>query len=178
MRKSGVDDFFVRSSVASGYRACQIGATDSEKIIRSDDIVDVDYSPIYRGYFADICRPLSKDPLPEKVMKKCRIVEEALDIAIDCIKPRIPANSVDMAVKKHFKKNDYYGEFIHHTGHPVGNSWGIMIISNSDSIIEEGMAFALEPGLYDKQLGGIRIEDDVYVTKEGAVNMMSIPRLL
>lgn len=53
-----------------------------------------------------------------------------------------------------------------------------MITSNSESIIEEGMAFALEPGLYDKQLGGIRIEDNVYVTKSGAVNMMSLPRLL
>ena len=178
MRKSGVDGFFVRSSVASGYRTCQIGATDSDRIIRSDDIVDVDYSPVYRGYFADICRPLSKDLLHEKVLEKCRIVEEALDIATDCIKPGVPANSVDMAVRKHFKKNGYDGEFIHHTGHPVGNSWGIMITSNSESIIEEGMAFALEPGLYDKQLGGIRIEDNVYVTKSGAVNMMSLPRIL
>jgi len=178
MRKSGVDGFFVRSSVTSGCRTCQIGATDSEKIIRSEDIVDVDYSPIYRGYFADICRPLSKGFLSEKVLEKCKIIEEALDIAISCIEPGIPANSVDRAVKKHFKNNGYDGEFIHHTGHPIGNSWGIMIISNSESIIEEGMVFALEPGLYNEQLGGIRIEDNVYVTKEGAVNMMNIPRLL
>lgn len=178
MRKSSVDGFFVRSSVTSGYRTCQMGATDSDKIIRSDDIVDVDYSPVYRGYFADICRPLSKDPFPEKALERCRIIEEALDIAISCIKPGIPANSVDMAVRKHFNKNGYDGEFIHHTGHPVGNSWGVMITSNSEAIIEEGMAFALEPGLYDKQLGGIRIEDNVYVTKSGAVNMMSIPRIL
>lgn len=178
MRKSGVDGFYVRSSVASGYRTCQIGATDSEKTIRQGDIVDVDYSPIYRGYFADICRPLSKDLLPEKVLEKCKIIEEALDIAISCIRPGIPANIVDMAVKKHFYKNGYDGEFIHHTGHPIGNSWGIMITSNSRSIIEEGMAFALEPGLYDKELGGIRIEDNVYVTKNSSVNIMSIPRLL
>ncbi len=178
MRKSGVDGFFVRSSVASGARSCQMGATDSQKIIRSNDIVDVDYSPIYKGYFADICRPFAKDPLLKEMTERCKIVEEALDIAIDNIKPGIPANSVDRKVREHFRDYGHDGEFIHHTGHPVGNSWGIMITSNSDSIIQEGMAFALEPGLYDKQLGGIRIEDNVYVTKNGAVNVMDLPRIL
>ena len=106
------------------------------------------------------------------------IIEEALDIAIDSIKPGVVAKTVDLKVRKHFMENGFDGEFIHHTGHPVGNSWGIMITSNSDSIIEEGMAFALEPGLYDKKIGGIRIEDNVYVSKDGAINMMSLPRIL
>ncbi|MBN2072629.1 MAG: aminopeptidase P family protein [Actinobacteria bacterium] len=178
MRKQGVEDFFVRSSVASGYRTCWLGATESGKVIEPDELVDVDYSPVYRGYFADICRPISKKMFSKKIIDRCRIVEEALDIAIDSIRPGVPANSVDTAVKKHFRKYGHDGEFIHHTGHPVGSSWGIMIVSNSHSIIEEGMAFALEPGLYDTSLGGIRIEDDVYVTKDGSVNMMKVPRIL
>lgn len=178
MRKQNISGFFVRSSVTSGYRTCQIGAADSPKVIGSDDIVNVDYSPIYKGYFADICRPLSHKPLSKIVNEKCRIIEEALDIAIGVIKPGIKANIVDRKVKEHFRDYGYDGGFIHHTGHPVGNSWGIMITSNSELIIEEGMAFALEPGLYDRGIGGIRIEDNVYVSKTGAVNMMSLPRIL
>ena len=76
------------------------------------------------------------------------------------------------------RDHGYDGDFIHHTGHPVGNSWGIMLTSNTGSMIREGMAFALEPGLYDRDMGGIRIEDNVYVTKGGAVNMMDLPRVI
>jgi Xaa-Pro aminopeptidase len=178
MRKRSVDGFFVPSSVASGERTCLIGAADSERVIRPGDIVNVDHSPVYQGYFADICRPISKKPFSRMVMDRCRIIEEALDIAIDSIRPGIEASSVDRKVREHFKACGHDGKFIHHTGHPVGNSWGIMITSNSHAVIEEGMAFALEPGLYDREAGGLRIEDNVYVTKNGAVNLMSLPRIL
>jgi len=178
MRKCNVDGFFVRSSVTSGKRSILIGAVDSDKIIKEDEVVDVDYSPVYRRYFADICRVLSAKGLNKKIKDRCKIVEEALDIAIDNIKPGVVARDVDKKVKKYFERMGADGEFIHHTGHPVGNWWGIMIISNSNAIIEEGMAFALEPGLYNDKIGGIRIEDNIYVNKSGAENFMSLPRIL
>jgi|GEM_PF-2528716 len=178
MRRRSVDGFFVPSSVASGERTCLIGAADSGRVIKPGDIVNIDHSPVYRGYFADICRPISIKPFSSPVMDRCRIIEQALDIAINSIRPGVEASSVDRKVREHFKACGHDGSFIHHTGHPVGNSWGIMITSNSHSMIEEGMAFALEPGLYDREAGGLRIEDNVYVTKNGAVNLMSLPRIL
>ncbi len=178
MRKRSAEGFFVPSSVASGERTCLIGAAESDKVIRPEDIINIDHSPVYRGYFADICRPISKNPFSSPVMDRCRIIEQALDIAISSIRPGVEASYVDRKVREHFKACGYDGKFIHHTGHPVGNSWGIMITSNSHSMIEEGMAFALEPGLYDREAGGLRIEDNVYVTKSGAVNLMSLPRIL
>ena len=116
--------------------------------------------------------------LSRKIKDRCKIVEEALDIAIGSIKPGVVARDVDRKVRKYFERMGADGEFIHHTGHPVGNLWGIMITSNSKAVIEEGMAFALEPGLYNDKIGGIRIEDNIYVDKRGAVNFMSLPRIL
>ena len=110
-------------------------------------------------------------------VERCKIVEEALDIAIGIIKPGIYAREVDKKARTYFMKKGYDGAFIHHTGHPVGNSWGIMLTPNSPSVIKEGMAFALEPGIYDER-GGVRIEDNVCVIKNGAVNIMNLPRVL
>ena len=178
MRKLDVDGFFVRSSVTSGYRTVLMGATDSEKKIGIKEIIDADYSPVYKRYYADICRVLSISKLSPEVIERCKVVEHALDIAIDSIKPGAFARDIDLKVRNYFAESGYDGEFIHHTGHPIGNSWGTMLTPNSTGIIEEGMVFAIEPGLYNNKIGGVRIEDNVYVSAKGAENMMSIQRIL
>lgn len=178
MRQRDVDGFFVRSSVASGSRSILIGAVDSKKIIDEDDIINADYSPVYKRYYADICRPLRVKGLTKELKDKCKIIEEALDIAISSIKPGVIAKEVDLKIRKHFMERNFDGEFIHHTGHTIGNAWGPVLTPNSESVIEEGMVFALEPGLYNPKIGGIRIEDNVYVGKNGSSNLMSLPRIL
>lgn len=178
MRQEDVDGFFVRSSVASGPRSILIGAVDSVKIIKENDIINADYSPVYKRYYADICRPLRIKGFTKVIKDKCKVIEEALDIAISNIKPGIIAKEVDIKVRKHFMEKGFDGEFIHHTGHTIGNAWGPVFTPNSGSVIEEGMVFALEPGLYNSEIGGIRIEDNVYVDKKGSINLMSLPRIL
>lgn len=178
MRKCNIDGFFVRSSVTSGERGILIGAVDSNKVINEDEIINVDFSPIYKRYYADICRILSAKVLDKEIKDRCKMVEEALDIAIDSIKPGVIARDIDRRVRKYFEEKGVDGEFIHHTGHPVGNSWGVIITSNSGAIIEEGMTFALEPGLYNSKVGGIRIEDNIYVGKKKNINFMQLPRIL
>ena len=178
MRKNDVDGFFVRSSVASGPRSILIGAVDSIKVINENDLINADYSPVYKRYYADICRPLRVKGFTKEIKDKCKIIEEALDIAISSIKPGVIAKEVDIKVRKHFMKKGFDGEFIHHTGHTIGNAWGPVFTPNSESIIEEGMVFALEPGLYNSEVGGIRIEDNIYVDKNESLNLMNLPRIL
>jgi Xaa-Pro aminopeptidase len=175
MRSLGAAGFEFPSNANSGVRGCWIGLPASEKTIEPGDAVGMDFGPIHSFYNADICRTVPCGTMNDTLTRMFDIVEQALKIAISSIRPGVTAHEVDDRVRSFYARQGWDGKFIHHTGHPVGNTWGPWLIKGNMQPLKEGMALALEPGLYEKELGGVRTEVDVVVRESGAEVLGSLP---
>jgi Xaa-Pro aminopeptidase len=106
------------------------------------------------------------------------IVQEANQQARASIKPGIPAGMVDRMAREVIAKSGYGDYFTHRTGHGLGleSHEQPYIFDQNDLVLEPGMTFTIEPGIYLPDRGGVRIEDNVVVTPEGCDTLSSLPR--
>ncbi len=120
----------------------------------------------WKGYHADITRNFSLKP-DKKYKQVYEIVKEAHDLAIDAVEPGKTAKEIDAICRDHLKKNGY--DLVHSTGHGIGLTIHEQpyISSKRDTVLKPGMVFTVEPGVYIKGQFGVRIEDDILVTKTG-----------
>ena len=122
-----------------------------------------------------VCGPPSREQ--EKIYQ---IVQEGHDRAIEKVKPGIPIAEVDGAARNHIQNQGYGEYFGHGTGHGIGLAVHEDPAVNSESkgLLQEGMVFTVEPGIYLPGRGGVRIEDMVLVTAHGAEVLTYLPREL
>jgi len=126
-----------------------------------------DIGATWKGYHADITRTFALKR-NKNFDKAYEVVREAHDLAIDAVEPGKTAKEIHMIGANYLKKNGY--KFIHSTGHGIGLSiheWPYIGEKHSKTKLEPGMVFTVEPGIYIKGKFGIRIEDDILVTKTG-----------
>lgn len=127
----------------------------------------VDIGVFYKGYCSDITRTFLLRGVNSELKKIYEIVKEAQELAIEKIKPGVKARDVDKVAREHLQKNSFKLE--HAAGHGIGIEIHEKpsISVKSEEILKEGMVFTVEPGIYLKGKYGVRIEDDVLVTKKG-----------
>ena len=95
-------------------------------------------------------------------------------------RPGVPAGAVDDASRKTITDAGFGEYFTHRTGHGLGlevHEEPYMRAGN-DQLLEPGMTFTVEPGIYLPGEGGVRIEDDMVITKDGARSLSTYPREL
>jgi Xaa-Pro aminopeptidase len=136
------------------------------------------------GYYFDMSRTVVKGTPSEDLRRMHAAVRNAQLAGIAAVKPGAKASDAHAACQAVFDRLGYktYEEegFIHSTGHGVGldlherPSIGV----KSDEILEPGMVITIEPGLYYKEIGGVRIEDTVLVSPNGCVNLTNVPKSL
>lgn len=130
------------------------------------NVLLVDTGAIYNGYCSDVARTfkLKKDIELEMAYE---LVQEANDLGVAAVAPGVKTSEVDKVVRDKLNESGY--ELIHATGHGVGLTVheGPSISEWSKDVLEEGMVFTIEPGVYVEKKFGVRIEDMVLVTKEG-----------
>jgi Xaa-Pro aminopeptidase len=99
------------------------------------------------------------------------VVKEAHDRAIAAVKPGIRCCDLDEIARGYIRQQGYDGYFGHGLGHGVGLEIHEkpVVSPRSDAVVEEGMVFTIEPGIYIPGFGGVRIEDTVAVTADGCV---------
>jgi Xaa-Pro aminopeptidase len=132
-------------------------------------MVTIDFGVCCNGYHSDETVTLSVGKPEGRLLEAYEVVKKAHDLAVSAVRPGIDCRSLD-AVARDYIESCGFGDFF---GHGLGHGVGLeihekpTISSRSSQVVEEGMVFTIEPGIYIPDLGGIRIEDLVEVTDDG-----------
>ena len=138
-------------------------------------------------YFADFTRTVVKGKASSRLKKMYAAVKEGQDIAFKMIRHGMPAKKVHAAIQARFTqlgfktglKDGRRQGFFHSTGHGLGlEIHEPPRISMGDDVLKAGQVVTVEPGLYYKGVGGVRLEDVVVVTKKGCKNLTRFSRIL
>lgn len=167
--------------VASGYRSALPHGAASNKQLALSDMVTVDFGYYVDGYTSDITRTFALGDPGEKLRRVYQVVHEAQKRMFDATYPGANGQQVDAAGRDYITSQglgDYYN---HGSGHGIGldihegPNFGPRWQSN---ISVENNVMTAEPGVYLPGLGGVRIEDDLLVTKDGNQRLTTAPRNL
>ena len=134
------------------------------------DCILIDAGAPYQRYQSDMTRTVFFWDVSPEMEKIYAIVLEANLAGIDAVRPGRTAGEVDKVCRQVIEKSGYGAYFTHRTGHGIGlRLHEEPYIGQGDkTVLEEGMIFSIEPGIYLPERGGVRIEDLVAVTSDGA----------
>lgn len=134
------------------------------------DAVVVDFGGVRRNYRSDITRTFHVGEPSDEFRRVYEIVDEANAAAFERVRPGVTAEELDAAARDHIAAAGYGDAFLHRTGHGIGldGHEAPYLVKGDTTPIEEGMTFSIEPGIYLEGRFGVRIEDIVLVTADGA----------
>lgn len=171
-RRFGSDILPFDPIVASGRRSALPHARSTEKMLGEGELVIIDFGARAKGYASDQTRTfyLGNGRKKKQETDLYRVVHEAQQEAIAAVRPGIEAREIDRAARRSIVKSGWGDYFLHSTGHGVGLAVHEAPTISEDSrvVLEPGMVFTVEPGVYLPGVGGVRIEDMVMVTEKGA----------
>lgn len=169
MKELGATKESFETIVASGKRGALPHGVASNKVIKKGEFITLDFGCVYKGYCSDITRSFMVGHASKEMKRIYNIVKQAQMRAIKSIKEGIKASEVDKVARDYIESRGYGKYFTHSTGHGLGIVVHdpISVSKFSDTILEENMIITVEPGVYIPGVGGIRIEDDVLVKKDG-----------
>lgn len=166
--------------VVAGPNSASPHVSPSDRPLAKGDLVTIDWGTTYQGYRSDITRTfVLGSPTPE-IVQIYDAVLAANQAGRLAVRPGIPAQEVDRAARRAITLAGYGEYFIHRTGHGLGleTHEPPYIVEGNLDILEPGMTFTVEPGIYIPGVGGVRIEDDLVVTEDGSETLTSLPREL
>ncbi len=180
MRKHGADAIAFDTIVASGQRGALPHGRATDKVIQAGELVTFDFGARYDGYNSDITRTVAVGKPTDRQREIYNLVLEAQLAGCEAVKPGAICREVDQVSRGYFEKNGVVEYFLHSLGHNLGREvHETPFLTPPDSTpIEEGMVLTIEPGLYIQGRGGVRIEDDLLVTKNGAEILPKISKEL
>jgi len=175
MRRAGSDGVAFETIVSSGVCCAYPHGTSMEKTIQEGDFVTVDLGATYRFYRSDITRTFIVGKPTKKQKRIYETVQLAHQRAFETIKPHVLAREVDLAARRVIEDTGFGEFFVHNLGHGVGLEVHETPILSPDSkdLLEKGNVVTAEPGIYVPEFGGVRIEDTVLVTADGAEKLTS-----
>ncbi len=164
--------------ISSGLNAANPHATPSDRKLTAGDLLVIDWGASSEGYFSDITRTFAIGDLEPEYVKICKVVLEANIAGREAARPGIPAEAIDQAARAVIELAGYGKYFTHRTGHGLGmeSHEDPYIRAGNLMPLEPGMTFTVEPGIYLPNRNGVRIEDDVAITTDGAECLTSLPR--
>jgi Xaa-Pro aminopeptidase len=138
----------------------------------------VDWGATVAGYRNDLTRMIVPRPVPERFAHVYRSVQEAQRQAIEAIRPGQTSGQINRVARAALEAVGLADLFQHSLGHGLGlEIHELPFLGREPEVrLEPGMILTIEPGVYQPGWGGIRIEDDVLVTENGAERLTSLPR--
>jgi len=164
--------------VSAGPNAANPHASPSDRKIQAGDLLVVDWGATYDGYISDLTRTFAVGEVDEEYKKIHKLVQEANAAGRAAAKPGVPCANVDIAARNVIEKSGYGKYFTHRTGHGIGMEGHEAPYMRGDNmqILEPGMAFTVEPGIYLTNRNGVRIEDNLVITEDGAESLSDMLR--
>ena len=167
--KNGADDISFNPIVASGPNSSKPHYNQYSRYIQEKDVIILDFGCKYKGLCSDMSRTVFVGGVTDDERKIYDIVYKAQDEGEKAVKEGVTAESVD-AVSRNIIKEAGYGEyFLNRLGHGIGFSVHEApdIKGGNKRVLEKGMAFSIEPGIYLPGKFGVRIENIVIIGKDG-----------
>jgi Xaa-Pro aminopeptidase len=134
-------------------------------------------APLY-GYNSELERTMILGRPSDDQRRLFEHMKALQETAFAAIRPGVPCAEVDRAVRAYFDTHDLMAHWKHHSGHAVGLRYheGPFLDVGDNTILQPGMVFTVEPGLYAPALGGFRHSDTVVVTADGIDMLTYYPR--
>lgn len=169
-KKRGIPGMSFETLVQFGAHAAEphgaTGLTELEK----GDMALFDLGTIHDGYVSDATRTVAFGNVSDHQRDVYQVVLEAQLAAQSQVKPGMTASELDGIARDVITKAGYGEYFVHRLGHGLGSSVHEFpqIMGGNDLVLEPGMAFSIEPGIYIPGDMGVRIEDSIVLTESGA----------
>lgn len=182
LRRAGFDRTAFDTIVASGPNAARPHARAGQRRIEPGDLVVLDFGGVRDGYCTDLTRTLTAGAAGDRERRLIAQVIEAQAAAFDAVGPGRRPEAVDAAAREALTRHGIGDAFSHSTGHGLGLEvheaprLGPERPGHAEPLLAAGMVMTLEPGAYFSGWGGVRIEDDVLVTPDGAEWLTDVPR--
>ncbi len=178
LRHGSEPEFPFGPIVSAGPNSANPHASPTDRPLREGDLLVIDWGATVDGYISDITRTFAIGEVEAELARICAIVQEANAAGRAAAGPGVPAGEVDRAARAVIEKAGYGEYFTHRTGHGLGVEAheAPYIRADNARLLEPGMTFTVEPGIYLPGRGGVRIEDDVVITDDGAESLTTLPR--
>ena len=179
--QAGSDAAFPFSPIVSaGPNSANPHAVPTDRPLQNGDLLVVDWGASYNGYISDITRTYAIGDVEHELKQIAQIVFASNKAGRETVRPGIEACQVDIAARDVIEHAGYGEYFFHRTGHGIGMEGHEPPYIRSDNklILQPGMTFTVEPGIYLTGRGGVRIEDDILVTEKGYESFTDLPREL
>jgi Xaa-Pro dipeptidase len=172
----GPDDL-AKGEYSSGERTLGLGWPPTHKTIRDGETIILDLQTSSANYWADTARTFVAGKSSEKQERILSVLLEAKRKAEALLKPGTKGKEIHRAVFQEISNAGYAGLFPHQAGHGLGleDQEPPFFLPSSEDQLEEGVACAIEPGIYEPSVGGIRIEDNYIITKDGFETISKFP---
>jgi Xaa-Pro aminopeptidase len=155
--------------VGSGKRTAIPHCFATNKVIQKGELIMIDLGANVNGWRSDITRTFVLGKTTSKQRRIIKIVKTAQRKAIGAIRPGVTINKIDKIARDYITQQGYGQYFIHTTGHGIGRRvhQAPKVSRHNRRRLRVGMVKTIEPGIYIKGWGGVRIEDMIEVTKQG-----------
>lgn len=162
--------------VASGPNGASPHHEVSDRVMQQGDVVVVDIGGTnHEGYCSDCTRMYTLGQPPQEFRDYFAVLHEAQLVACEQAGPGVTAGSVDAAARSVIERAGFGEQFFHRTGHGIGveTHEEPYIVEGNERVLEPGMAFSIEPGIYLAGKHGARIED-IVVTTDGGIERLNV----
>jgi Xaa-Pro dipeptidase len=178
MLAAGAHSLAFAPLVQAGPSGANPHGTSGDRVLQKGDTLVMDFGLTIDDYSSDITRTIAIGELDDEMRRVYETVRAANAAGRAAVKPGVLCEDIDRAARDVIEQAGYGEYFTHRTGHGLGleGHEPPYIVKGDRTVLEPGMTFTVEPGIYIPGKGGVRIEDNMVVTQDGGESLTTFTR--